>query len=228
MRYLLSGLLRCAVCDARYVLANKTRYQCASHVNGAAWTNALSAERERIEATLLRCVHTELLDPRKLEQAESQLLTLTPSDTPIDRSSRILDLEREIGEMASAAPGTSSALARAVEAEAGRLKAELARLQSVGALPRRTPARVATRSADERCRDVAARVATGGDEARAVLAGLFSGRVDLVPDRSGRYLWAQFECDIVQLFDISPSTEFEDLDAVNRAIMVAGAGLTLL
>jgi hypothetical protein len=45
---------------------------------------------------------------------------------------------------------------------------------------------------------------------RAVLADLFSGRVDRVPNRSGRYLWARFDCDIVNQFDIGPGTEFED------------------
>jgi hypothetical protein len=64
-------------------------------------------------------------------------------------------------------------------------------------------------------------VAAGGDEARAVLADLFSGRVDLVPDGSGRFLWAQFECAIVSLFDIDARTEFEDLE--KSAKMVAGA-----
>jgi site-specific DNA recombinase len=224
-RYMLSGLLRCAICDARYVMANKTRYQCASHVNGSACTNGLSVDRVRVEATLLRCVHAELLNPRKLEQAESQLQTfLAQPATPIDRAPRISQLQGEIANIgdaiASGAFHGSPMIAQRLQAA----EAELARLQAAAVQPRRTAGRHVSRSADERCRDVAARIAAGGDEGRAVLAGLFSGRVDLVPDRSGRYLWAQFECDIARLFDISPETEFEDLDAVKSAIMVAGVG----
>jgi DNA invertase Pin-like site-specific DNA recombinase len=173
-RYLLSGLLRCAVCDARYVMANKTRYQCASHVISRACTNGLSVDRARVEATLRQCVDMELLNPRKLDQVESHLRTLL---------------------------------------------AQPAALIDRGALPPDTLPEALRNDAATWPRGLAA----GGHEARAALADLFSGRVDLVPDASGRYLYAQFDHDIVRLFDIDVRTEFEDLDAVKSAIMVAGA-----
>lgn len=54
-----------------------------------------------------------------------------------------------------------------------------------------------------------------------MLADLFSGRVDLVPDATGRYLWAHFDCDIVSLFYIDARLEFNELR--ESAKMVAGA-----
>jgi hypothetical protein len=55
-----------------------------------------------------------------------------------------------------------------------------------------------------------------------VLAALFPGRLDLAPDGSGRYLGAQFNCDIVSLFDFDPGLEFEDLE--KSAKTIAGVG----
>ena len=73
-RYLLSGLLRCAACEANFVLSNGTRYQCATHVNGDACSVALSVPRARVESVIMECVQTDLLNPRKLAAAEQSLL----------------------------------------------------------------------------------------------------------------------------------------------------------
>jgi hypothetical protein len=64
-----------------------------------------------------------------------------------------------------------------------------------------------------------ARLAEGGEPARAVLRDLFPNSILLAPDVSGRYLWAQFDTDIAPV--VSPEEQFrecgfEDLDATEE------------
>ena len=90
-RYLLSGLLRCAACEANFVLSNGTRYQCATHVNGDACSVALSVPRARVESVIMECVQTDLLNPRKLAAAEQSLRSAATGIT-VDHGPRIAEL----------------------------------------------------------------------------------------------------------------------------------------
>ena len=70
-RYLLSGLLRCGVCGASFVLTNITRYQCASHVNGRACTNRISVKRDLVEDRIVDTIRADLSDPDVIAEVES-------------------------------------------------------------------------------------------------------------------------------------------------------------
>jgi hypothetical protein len=48
-KYLFSGLLECAVCDASFVIRNRTCYACASWWNGAARSNSIIVPRDTVE-----------------------------------------------------------------------------------------------------------------------------------------------------------------------------------
>src|ERR1017187_7744634 len=52
-KHLFSGLLSCGVCDASFVLRNRTAYACASYWNGAACTNSINVSRSVVQDVML-------------------------------------------------------------------------------------------------------------------------------------------------------------------------------
>ena len=61
-RYLLSGLLKCAPCGANYIVADRSRYACASFLNRgvAVCRNHRRVARRLVEQTLLRGIQEDL------------------------------------------------------------------------------------------------------------------------------------------------------------------------
>lgn len=53
LKYLLSALLVCEACGAKYVMGDKAFYCCASHWSGRACSNAIRVRRDALEARLL-------------------------------------------------------------------------------------------------------------------------------------------------------------------------------
>jgi hypothetical protein len=74
-KYLLSGLLRCAACNASFVLSNGTRYSCATHHNGgeSACAVSVSVPRGRVESIILECIEGDLLNPDRLAEIERRV-----------------------------------------------------------------------------------------------------------------------------------------------------------
>ena len=66
-KYLLSGLLRCGVCDAHYIGVNAHHYGCSSHRDGGSCTNGVRVKRTEAEAKM----------------AESLLDALTPENVQV-------------------------------------------------------------------------------------------------------------------------------------------------
>ncbi|HLJ59072.1 MAG TPA: recombinase family protein [bacterium] len=64
-RYLFSGLLRCGVCGARYIMRDGARYGCSYHVNRGpdVCGNSLHVRRVLVEDRLLRVIRDELFSP---------------------------------------------------------------------------------------------------------------------------------------------------------------------
>jgi hypothetical protein len=52
-KYLLSGLLRCDVCDAHCTITNATSYGCSCYPDGRVWENSILVRRDRVENILL-------------------------------------------------------------------------------------------------------------------------------------------------------------------------------
>jgi hypothetical protein len=187
--------------------------------------------RVRVENAIIECVETELFNPARLSELEARYAAATHS-LPVDHSARIAELDREIARIVEAIAGglISDALAtrlNAAEAERTRL---VAASRPKGPAPR-TAAIVAP---EKRIEAMRTRLAQGGDVARAVLRDLFPNSIWLEPDSSGRYLWAQFDSDIVSLLYDSPgdraAADRADFEALansmksnESALMVAGA-----
>ncbi len=62
-KYLLSGLLRCGVCDAPYVAQGHGRFACSRHRRGGACENAIWIDGQAIEARVLAGLKEKLLEP---------------------------------------------------------------------------------------------------------------------------------------------------------------------
>lgn len=210
-RHLLSGLLRCGICEAGFTISNGERYQCASHMNGRACTNTISVRKSIAEARILGQVKADLLDPTNVTDIETRVQRLLNAQKPTDGRARISELTRQIEKMteAIAAGLVSSALAqRLAAAEAELAKLQVARPVSV--------ARIAPR-VTERVKELVGRLEAAGsldrDKARAALREIL-GEVRLIPDPSGRFLWAEYGLEINALTAM----------AVGSDLMVAGAG----
>jgi site-specific DNA recombinase len=195
-RYLLSGMLRCGICDATFTLANADRYQCASHVNGRACSNTLSVRRSLVEARILDSVRADLQDGRLVAEVERRFRhVMKARRAPKIDTARVTELQREIANIADAIAG---GLLRSSPALAQRLasaEAELARLETAAKPQASRVARIAPNVAEHYRALVGRLDETLGKDAersRTALQEAIGPRITLRPDESGGYLWAEF------------------------------------
>jgi hypothetical protein len=74
-RFLLSGLLRCAVCGAHYIMSNARNYTCSSYVNGGtgACSNSVHVRRDHAEDVLLAPIREGFLAPERVERMAAEM-----------------------------------------------------------------------------------------------------------------------------------------------------------
>jgi site-specific DNA recombinase len=195
-RYLLSGLLRCGVCDASFTLADARAYACASHVNGGACSNRLRVGRTFVENRLMASVKADLRDPAIVAEVELRLCRALGARKPkADPRPRIEELKREIDNLTDAiAAGllkSSPALARrlaAAEAELEQLQTERqAKAPVVGRIVPKIGESflaIVDRLEEHLGRDVA--------RSRSALTDAIGDKFVLTPDESGKFLWAEY------------------------------------
>jgi hypothetical protein len=110
-KYLFSGLLNCGTCGARFVIADRTHYACASRVNGgaAACTSDVRIKREIIESGLLAGIKNDLLAPDVMAEVRRHVHKTVRDNarTLPDVGSRLQVVEREVANLTDAiASGT--------------------------------------------------------------------------------------------------------------------------
>jgi site-specific DNA recombinase len=215
-RYVLSGLLRCGVCDASFVLSNGERYQCSSHVNGGACSNRISVRRDLVETRVIDTVQADLADPEFIAEFERslRLAARKPKAAPNHRE-RINELRQELTNLADA---IAQGLLRSSPTLASRLAAAEAELQRLEAADQAPKVRHLAPNVRERCLGILRRLqqTLGSDpeRARAALVDAIGPRIILDPDQSGKFLWADFGLEPAPLLAVAGGSE----------IMVAGAG----
>ena len=125
-KYLLSGSLRCDTCRSSFALANRPRYQCASHHDGGAdaCPMSLSVPRDRIERVFMDYMASPEL-PRQL--AEMKARWLSSQSATIDYGPRIAQLDKQRANLVEAIK--SGSLAAELGAELKALAAELEQLR---------------------------------------------------------------------------------------------------
>jgi len=72
-KYLLSGLLRCGVCDAHYTITDAVSYGCSSYHDGHACSNSIRVRRDRVEEALLGPIRNDLLAPERVAQMAKEM-----------------------------------------------------------------------------------------------------------------------------------------------------------
>jgi len=218
-RYILSGLLRCGVCEAAFVLSNGDRYQCSSHVNGGACKNRISVRRDLVETRVIDAVKGDLADPEFIAEFERALRRAagTPKAAP-NHLERIHELHQEVTSLADA---IAQGLLRSSTTLASRLVAAEAELEGLKAAAQAPKVRRLAPNVRERCRGILRRLQqtldSDPERARAALVDAIGTRITLDPDHSGRFLWADVGLEPAPLLAVAGGSE----------IMVAGAGFNL-
>lgn len=215
-RHLLSGLLRCGACGAAFVLANRERYQCSSHVNGGACSNRLSVRKSLVESRVIDTVRADLSDPEFIAEFERALRrALSKPPAAPDHRERITHLRQEVANLTDA---IAQGLLRGSPALASRLMAAEAELSRREAEAQPAKVRNIAPNVRERCLGIVRRLeeTLGRDpeRARAALVEAIGPRITLDPDPSGGFLWADFGMELTPLRAVSGGSE----------IMVAGVG----
>lgn len=71
--YMLSGILRCGVCESHFVMDSKTHYRCGKALDGKGCKNTLRVRRDVAEQVILRPVINELLSPEFVDEIVQEM-----------------------------------------------------------------------------------------------------------------------------------------------------------
>jgi Recombinase/Integrase core domain/Recombinase zinc beta ribbon domain len=72
-RFLLSGIMKCGLCGASYVMKNLRDYGCAGYVEGRDCPNHIGIRRDKAEAALLMPLYNDVLAPKRIERMAKEL-----------------------------------------------------------------------------------------------------------------------------------------------------------
>lgn len=103
-RYLLSGLLECGVCGAKFIIigGKHSRYRCGtSHAGGEyACSNLITVRRDLAEELILRPIVDDLLAPKSVEKAVRQIRASAKRPAPkVDVDGELALVEAQIAEL---------------------------------------------------------------------------------------------------------------------------------
>ncbi|TPG16523.1 hypothetical protein EAH87_14280 [Sphingomonas koreensis] len=137
-KHLLSGLIKCGVCGANYVVGSKDYYRCASVKDRGTCGNSTTIKISRVEELTLSTLQSELLTDEHAKlfagefNREVQRLKRDESSRGGETKQRLADLEVEIANLAAnmLAGVVSPTIARMLEereAECETLRRRLAR-----------------------------------------------------------------------------------------------------
>jgi site-specific DNA recombinase len=132
-KYLLSGLLRCDVCGAHYVIADKYSYGCSSFLDGGGCTNRVRVNRVSLEGKILDPLRDKLRDPAMVKQMAAQMerdyaanmnkAAARAEAAPKELQELDARLERLKGGVADLEPDELAAAIARIEAKRNELKA---------------------------------------------------------------------------------------------------------
>lgn len=136
-QYLFSGLLHCADCGARMVMADARSYQCAGHLYGRGCENNIRVRRDVVEDRLLSSVKRDLLTPGVVEEVRRRLVKSinAPKKAAPSPVARVKALRAEIQNLTDAIAAGMLRASPALADRLARAEAELATLQATPAAP---------------------------------------------------------------------------------------------
>jgi site-specific DNA recombinase len=146
-KYLLSGLLRCGVCDAPYVAQGHGRFACSRHRRGGPCENAGWIDGQAIEARVLVGLKEKLLEPSLVAafveefERELQVAHRQAAGTARELRARLQACERQIANIVNVV--TEGRSNPALLKRLDQLEAELASLKGqLGAVPAQATAEI--------------------------------------------------------------------------------------
>ena len=192
-KYLLSGLLRCDVCDAHYTITDAVSYGCSSYHDGHACSNSIRVRRDRVESILLGPIRDDLLSPERVARMEAEMQEFYRERVRLVQA-QAAEAPRELQELASRIERlrervkrgdpdmTTDELQAAIE-KAEEKRRELQEQEAGAALSGRAPS-ILPRAAELYRRQVA--LGLEGDpqatlKARVFLREWFGGKIRLEP-----------------------------------------------
>jgi len=192
-QYLLSGLLRCAICGAAMVISSHrpVRYQCSTFRHGgpAACGNGLMLRKDVAETALVEPVLEQVLSPAAIEHAVKFMRHLAAEDAKPLPPAELGQIDEQLGELARLVDAGTLRRETAAPARASLYE----RRQALLAHERKTNVTAGLFGAEEDYRETAAamrEVLTGDDvlAGREVLREIV-GEIPLRPE--GNVLWAE-------------------------------------
>lgn len=198
-KYLLSGLLKCEVCGAHYVIADKYSYACSSFLNGGACSNEVRVNRVSIEGTILNPVRDKLRDPAMVKRMAAEMERdfaaqiekgrARAAAAPKELQELDARLERLRGGVADLEPDELAAAIARIEAKRAELRvahpAERERAKVLALLPKAAAAYLKQVDA------FAAGDLGATNKVRLMLKGMV-GPIKLAPEPDGS-LWATYK-----------------------------------
>lgn len=192
-RYAFSGLLTCAECGSRYVIAGKNQYACNTFINGgpAACSNSKRILRAVVEERITAEMRDDLLDPATMRRVLDHYRRLKAerdakaSATDVATVQRRRELEAKVANLTDAIASGGLRGSPAIAAALAAAEHELATLT----VPERPSAKVvdlmpkAVAAYRKMIAALPTQLAQEPDKARAVLQRLFGAiRVERTPD----------------------------------------------
>lgn len=206
-KYVLSGLLVCEACGAKYVMGDKTHYLCSSHAMGRSCSNGTRIRRDAIEAKILQNDDSPiggLLAPERVARMATELEQLYAEHLR-QSTARAVEAPKELRELVARIERLRERLRTGdvdmapdeIEAAIGRAEVKLRELQA-----RQPSAKESARvlSMLPRAAELYRRQVTNGIsgdprealKARVTLRSLVvDGKIVLSPGEGGS-LWAKF------------------------------------
>ena len=232
--YLLSGLLVCGVCGARYTLVGEQRYACANHVNRGTCSNRRTVSRTAIEKRVLSGLKNKLLAPHMVAefireyQAEWNRQAADGNRRRAQLQAELADAERRIAQvMAAIEQGivTASTKTRLIELEAKRDECKRS-LQEQGDCP---PAPALHPGLAEIYRRKVAELETALNDPsiQAEASGALRGLIDAVvlhPGERRGEVRAELRGEIAALMQLGVAKQQKTRVMGTRVSLVAGRG----
>ena len=223
-KYLLSGLLKCGLCGANFVIGDKRHYVCASRTNGGlhACRNNLRIVREVAQARILAGIKAELMAPEYLNEFKREFRLLRAAQQSARervweaRKARLAELEQEIGHLIEA-------VAKGLLSTSVKTRLESAESEQATLLNDRGDESDGVTELVPRLGDTYGELVENLERiperhippARASLRGMTGGTIRLIPDADMQFLTAEISLDGGRLFEMVSGQKIN---------VVAGAG----
>jgi hypothetical protein len=188
-------MLTCGVCRASFVVRNRESYSCATHWHGGACANTINVARSVVQDVILSGIREDLVDPAIVDEFEQgfRAALRQSRQATADPRKRIEQLERQVANITDAIANglLSESLAKKLRAA----EEELAGLRAQARGPRSAPTLIVPNVRGRFLEMVSSLdevLMRDPERGREMLRGILNDKISLRPDKSGRFLWAEY------------------------------------